>query len=562
MMTVVMALPINIEDLLAKRRVESERIEFKEGWNATSVYRSICAFANDFDNLGGGYILVGIAEKDGIAKRPVKGLSLSEIDRISKQMVGFDKKIRPFYAARTSVESIDGKYVLVIWVPSGVNRPYQVPRDVAAKKNKEEPLSPYEYYVRRGSNSVIADSEVLRELFQMADHTPFDGRGNPLIQISDISATLLRDHLVRVGSKLADNMESLSVTRILEQMDLLYGPTENRMVKNVAAMMFCDNPEKFFKDTQVEVVIFPEGREKNPDNLREIPPFRGSVPQMIRSTLEYLRNNVIQEVIIKQSDKAESLRFFNYPYQAFEEAVVNALYHRDYTQHEPVEITIEPDRISILSYAGPDRSISMQAIREGKSLRSRRYRNRQLGVFLKELGLTEGRATGIPTIQLKLAQNGSPAAHIETDEDRSYFLIDIPCHPHFSESSTPSIQESEKRARIESLSKVLNEFLRAYNKQFVETDENNCPKSVLSLYNDDELTIAASLLDSLETPHSSKELMVLSSQTNRSRMLNRYLKPLIRRGLIQLTLPHIPNSSKQQYMLTSLGMELLKKARE
>lgn len=200
--------------------------------------------------------------------------------------------------------------------------------------------------------------------------------------------------------------------------------------------------------------------------------------------------------------------------------------------------------------------------RKGKSLRSRRYRNRQLGVFLKELGLTEGRATGIPTIQLKLAQNGSPAAHIETDEDRSYFLIDIPCHPHFSESSTPSIQESEKRARIESLSKVLNEFLRAYNKQFVETDETNCPKSVLSLYNDDELTIAASLLDSLETPHSSKELMVLSSQTNRSRMLNRYLKPLIRRGLIQLTLPHIPNSSKQQYMLTSLGMELLKKARE
>lgn len=249
-------------------------------------------------------------------------------------------------------------------------------------------------------------------------------------------------------------MESLSVSRILEQMDLLYGPTENRMVKNVAAMMFCDNPEKFFKNTQVEVVIFPEGRERNPDNLREIPPFRGSFPQMIRNTLEYLRNNVIQEVMIKQTDKAESLRYFNYPYQAFEEAVVNALYHRDYTQHEPVEITIEPDRISILSYAGPDRSISMQAIREGKSLRSRRYRNRQLGVFLKELGLTEGLETGIPTIQLKLAQNGSPAARIETDEDRSYFLIDIPCHPHFSESFSPSLQDREKGARIECLSKV------------------------------------------------------------------------------------------------------------
>ncbi len=58
-----MALPINIEDLLQQRKVESSRIEFKEGWNPVSIYHSICAFANDFDNLGGGYILVGVAER-------------------------------------------------------------------------------------------------------------------------------------------------------------------------------------------------------------------------------------------------------------------------------------------------------------------------------------------------------------------------------------------------------------------------------------------------------------------------------------------------------------------
>ena len=51
-----MALPINIADLLEKRKVESNRIEFKEGWNPTSIYHSICAFANDIDNIGGGYI--------------------------------------------------------------------------------------------------------------------------------------------------------------------------------------------------------------------------------------------------------------------------------------------------------------------------------------------------------------------------------------------------------------------------------------------------------------------------------------------------------------------------
>ena len=74
----------------------------------------------------------------------------------------------------------------------------------------------------------------------------------------------------------------------------------------------------------------------------------------------------------------------------------------------------------------------MEAIREGKSLRSRRYRNRRLGEFLKELDLTEGRATGIPTVQEELEANGSPRATIETDEERTYFLIDIPCHPYFA----------------------------------------------------------------------------------------------------------------------------------
>ena len=76
-----MAIPINIEDLLSKRKIESNRIEFKKGWNPDKIYRTICAFANDFDNIGGGYIVVGIEEDErtGIAKRPVTGLLIEEL---------------------------------------------------------------------------------------------------------------------------------------------------------------------------------------------------------------------------------------------------------------------------------------------------------------------------------------------------------------------------------------------------------------------------------------------------------------------------------------------------
>ena len=50
-------------------------------------------------------------------------------------------------------------------------------------------------------------------------------------------------------------------------MDLLVGPVEHRMIKNVAAMMFCKNQAKFFPVTQVDIVIFPDGCIKNPNNM-------------------------------------------------------------------------------------------------------------------------------------------------------------------------------------------------------------------------------------------------------------------------------------------------------
>lgn len=432
-----MAIPINIEDLLNKRKVESDRIEFKAGWNPTSIYHSICAFANDLDNLGGGYILVGVEEENGIAIRPIKGIPIEQLDSIQKQMIGFNNLIEPFYAPRISVEEVDDRYLLAIWVPSGTERPYTVPADVNAKLKK--PV----YYIRYGSNSIEAKGDYLDQLREISAKVPFDDRGNENISSDDISLVLLRDYLVKVESKLSQNVGKVPVEEILSNMNLLTGPTEQRLIKNVTAMMFCEKPDKFFPYSQVDIVIFPEGRENNPDNIQEVPAIKGPVHHMINSVLEYLKTNVIKERIIKVSGKQEPVKYFNYPFAALEESVTNALYHRDYKLYEPVEITIEPDRISILSYSGPDRSISTEAIGLARSLRSRRYRNRRLGDFLKELDLTEGRATGIPTIQSSLEKNGSHRATIETDEDRTYFLIDIPCHPDFINKNLGISEELE-----------------------------------------------------------------------------------------------------------------------
>ena len=418
-----MAIPINIEDLLNKQKIESNRIEFKKGWNPTSIYHSICAFANDFEDLGGGYILVGVnaEEKSGLAIRPIEGLPIEEIDKILKEMIGYNNKISPYYMPRTSVEEVDGKHLLVIWCPAGINRPYSVPENVMSKTSKEN------FYVRSGTSSIVAKGEVLDELRTLASRIPFDERGNPDIKLDDISTILLRDYMVKIGSRLEKELYKRPLNEILEQMDLYSGPTERQMLRNVAAMMFCEHPEKIFRYTQVDIVIFPNGRTKDPNNFSETTIY-GSVPQLISGALTYLKNNIIREYVIKQKNVPESIRYFNYPIQALEEAIVNSLYHRDYQQYEPVEISVEPEGIHILSFPGPDRSISDSVIKEGNLLRSRRYRNRRLGDFLKELNLTEGRSTGIPTIQEELQKNGSPRASIETNEDRTFINIFIPIH--------------------------------------------------------------------------------------------------------------------------------------
>ncbi|MBR5936193.1 MAG: putative DNA binding domain-containing protein [Bacteroidaceae bacterium] len=447
-----MKLPINIEELLGGRAVEGDRIEYKTGWNPDAIYRSICAFANDFDDTGGGYIVVGVAEKNGRPIRPVVGIEPDQVEPIEKEMVGFNNLMRPYYQPRLYVEEADGKTILVIKVSPGERRPYKIPDNVTAKQKT------YNYYIRYNSSSIVPKDEYERELINLANRTPFDDRGNDQITLKDISPLLLHDYLVKVKSSLADVPLTENMESVLEQMELLEPVPEGWRIKNVAAMMFAERPDRFFKQAQVDIVLFPEGRERNPNNLIEVEPVRGSVPTMIEKTLSYLRTNVIKKKIVKPKDDEHSDKFYNYPYQALEEAVVNSLYHRDWTIREPVEITIEPDRISILNFSGPDHTIPMEAVREAKSLRSRRYRNRRLGEFLKELNLTEGRATGIPTIQEELKANGSPKATIETDDERTYFLIDIPCHPVFVNEKVILNKDVVKDVVKDVIKDVIKEF--------------------------------------------------------------------------------------------------------
>lgn len=70
--------------------------------------------------------------------------------------------------------------------------------------------------------------------------------------------------------------------------------------------------------------------------------------------------------------------------------------------------------------------------------------------------MSEGRATSIPTIQEELRKNGSLPARIETDDERSYFLIEIPCREGFQNAIEPITQESKHKDELKTLRIILD----------------------------------------------------------------------------------------------------------
>ena len=85
------------------------------------------------------------------------------------------------------------------------------------------------------------------------------------------------------------------------------------------------------------------------------------------------------------------------------------------------------------------------------------------------MDLTEGRSTGVPTIQEKLAGNGSPRASFETTEDRLTFLIHIPSHTGFGDTIVAK-NDSEKTTEktTEKILRLIKENPEITNKELAD----------------------------------------------------------------------------------------------
>ncbi|MCD8200588.1 MAG: putative DNA binding domain-containing protein, partial [Clostridia bacterium] len=428
--------------------VETMRIEYKENWNPEPILHTICAFANDFDNLGGGYIIIGVKEKNGAPEFPVVGIAEEDIDKINKDVLQKCNLIEPGYVPVCETCIYDGKNIIVLWVPGGEARPYSCPIHVYGKETKSERT----YYIRKSSNSIQANQSEIKELFQQSETIPFDDRMNMHADISDLKKELMADFLKTVNSDLYTEISSRTAEELATDMRIIAGPTEIRKPLNVGLMFFNERPDNFFRYARIEIVDKPDATGIG--MTEKI--FFGPLYIQLLNALSYIQSNIIAEKTIKKPDKAESERFYNYPYSAVEEALCNAVHHKSYQIAEPVTVTVTPKEMEILSLPGPDRSISDEDIAKRRMV-STNYRNRRIGDFLRELHLVEGRNTGIPTILKAMKDNGSPLPTFKTDENRTYLRVILPVHKGFAKNTEFGTEGTKSR---NDASKLRDEIIR------------------------------------------------------------------------------------------------------
>lgn len=537
-----MALPINIDELLHGNTVEWDRIELKKGWNPEDIIHTLCAYANDINNWDGGYIIIGVEEENGKAKLPPIGLHVQELDTIQKKLIELSHKLIPVYIPVFQPYLINGKHILVVFAPAGDNRPYKAPISLSEKRTERA------MFIKRGSKTVkVKDgSDDERRLIELTARIPFDDRINQTASLDDLNLRLIQNYLKEVRSSLFEESTKIPFSELCRYLMIAKGSYELLRPTNAGLLLFNEHPEKFFSGAKIDLIIHKNKVGK--DYTEKL--FTGSIIQQIRDILQYFKSTIIEELVVKSAKQAESIRFFNYPFQALEEAVVNAVYHKSYERENPVEIQIHKDKIEILSFPGPMPPIN-QAMLKNQRVVARDYRNRKIGGFLKELKLTEGRGTGLPIIHSSMEENGSPPPVFETDENNAYFLCTLTIHP-LAESIL--VSQNDLRGNEDKILKFsnlidINPHLNLLVSEIGDQDKEGIKERI-------NLTIRG-ILNYCKEPKSKDEIFEELGLYKNTKNHNHHIKPLLVAGWLNLTLPKKPTSKNQQYYTTELGKKLL-----
>jgi len=331
----------------------------------------------------------------------------------------------------------------------------------------------------------------------------FDDDINLECKLEDLRLTLIKQYLYDIKGDRYQDALKISIEDIGKKLDIIKESSGTLKVKNIGALMFTERPKDFIPGSYINLVHF---ENSSADKKHIMTVFDGPIHEQIRGVLRYV------ETYVLKINKLESGDMCNYPIDAIKEAVVNAVYHKNYKLYMPIEIRIDRTKVVIISYPGADKIVDENEINEGEVC-ARIYRNLRVGEFLQSLVFTTGNSTGLGKMIKAMQINNSSKPIFKTNENRDYFLVRLNVNETFLD---------EKQV-------VSNK------KQEYEEDLNLTEKKILEILKDG--------------PLSKKEIVNAFGYKNVTRDIKIALDSLLIKKYIEFTIKSRASSRNQKYKL-------------
>jgi ATP-dependent DNA helicase RecG len=418
-------------DLAELSRRESEQTEWKENVaDIDDVVETLSAFANDLQNLGGGYVVCGAKEeKDahGFPRLIRTGLAANRFKEVENTVLARcrDRVSPPLTPLVEELSSDDdSRRVLVFLQPAtGSAHTFRRGREGAR------------HYVRVSRTTIEARNGVLRELLvRKGALEPWDRRPCNGATANDIDLLALRDALQRMGVFTPERgvepylAEGVQITPFVPSLFIAEPLTGVLRPRNYAVLLFGREPQRFVPGAFAIYSAYP-GRDRT-DTVSRRFEIAGTLLDQARRVQELLD---AEAVVLFDKTNLKAPNAEKYPRRALQEAMVNALAHRDYELFDPVRFTSYKDRIEFISPGSLPFGITIEDLR--KRSVTPRWRNQSLAWFLSRLQLAQAEGQGIQTIRSTMKAVGCPPPRFDATE------VSVSCvlraHPRFHVVGVP-----------------------------------------------------------------------------------------------------------------------------
>jgi ATP-dependent DNA helicase RecG len=331
---------MNLESLLAHIALgEDSTRQFKaDVKNADSLASEMAAFAN----TGGGTIFIGVAD-DG----STPGLSGHDVTRINQLISNAASQLvrSPLAVQTENVALENGRIVIVLTVPKGIDKPYFDKNGVI--------------WLKAGADKRRVNSkEELRRLFQFTNQFHADELPTKA-GIDKLDKLRFRDFLRDIHKQ--DYPDSpAELTRLLQNMNLA---TDDGRLNLAGVLLFAEQPEWIVPQFVVKAIRYPGNKIHATDYL-DTEDFSGPLPKLFEGALAFVMRNLHK---IQAGRGVNAPGTPEIPEVVFEELLVNALVHRDYLVSAPIRLFVFDNRIEILSPGHLPNNLTVEKIRAGNS---------------------------------------------------------------------------------------------------------------------------------------------------------------------------------------------------